>query len=689
MSGASNQEKTIATKGSAHVARSGPPDVCLLPDKKTPIAPSHEVPTTRATQHTTAKTVIATDQIVQKGDAIGPLSDPEHAGTGKGVTSKTYRQEARATQGSPNVKTEAKEPARHTDKTEQNHANTTGGLKDMALNPNATSQPRKPEERCTVVEIDLICKHGRTTTPKDPVLDVLQGDTVTATATRKNLLLPGEPFAACPPAFPGRHTKTKFTTTRTGPDAAKDAKGPEEKPGVDTLELGSAWLGEETKPPTTTVNVPGVGPVEFEGKDMQSGSGRIETNAGAPAADRKPTFTVQNGATAAQPSSVFGRTVETPPDARTTRTGPVTQGFTPPPASTRYQDAVIRHTNQNGQQMQPGSGANLLNAAAARDAKETAAATQAAQTAHTADQRAAKAKAFIGAVRGGITGVQTVNSLRELTDNVTAKPKVITINGQGCAGSVTRSINVYPDKECVADIMKFKEVISALHAITMLFSAGQKFCDAIGFGNFKFSLLDPCACELKHAWKELEKDSTKDARLTKQRVNREFSISLGCSLVEFTAEGRIPVMQFVGGIPGAAKLAAKLRDWFNIAADIVIIIKLGIALKLVYARDRYKEHTINFDFNPSVEVSIGISLMASKVGITLVVGVTISPVFRATPHDTDYVQLKLLKGEVEFFVEGTLHYDVLGFKDELKKRYTFGKIPYNEQAFSLASWIGG
>ena len=292
-------------------------------------------------------------------------------------------------------------------------------------------------------------------------------------------------------------------------------------------------------------------------------------------------------------------------------------------------------------------------------------------------------------MRGGITGVQTVNSLRELTDNVTAKPKVITINGQGCAGSVTRSINVYPDKECVADIMKFKEVISALHAITMLFSAGQKFCDAIGFGNFKFSLLDPCACELKHAWKELEKDSTKDARLTKQRVNREFSISLGCSLVEFTAEGRIPVIQFVGGIPGAAKLAAKLRDWFNIAADIVIIIKLGIALKLVYARDRYKEHTINFDFNPSVEVSIGISLMASRAGITLVVGVTISPVFRATPHDTDYVQLRLVKGEVEFFVEGTLHYDVLGFKDELKKRYTFGKIPYNEQVFSLASWIGG
>mgnify|MGYP001244300800 FL=1 len=99
--------------------------------------------------------------------------------------------------------------------------------------------------------------------------------------------------------------------------------------------------------------------------------------------------------------------------------------------------------------------------------------------------------------------------------------------------------------------------------------------------------------------------------------------------------------------------------------------------------------TINFDFNPSIEVSIGISLMASKAGITLVVGVTISPVFRATPHETDYVQLRLVKGEVEFFVEGTLNYDVLGFKDELKKRYTFGKIPYNEQVFTLASWIGG
>jgi len=292
-------------------------------------------------------------------------------------------------------------------------------------------------------------------------------------------------------------------------------------------------------------------------------------------------------------------------------------------------------------------------------------------------------------VRGGITGAQTVASLAELIDNVRARPKVVTINGQGCAGSVSRSINVYPDKECVCDIMKFREVVSALHAITMLFAAGQRFCDAVGLGTYRFKLLDPCACELKHAWKELELDSTKNVRMTKQRVNREFSIHLGCSLLDFTAEGRIPVIQFVGGIPGATKLAQKLRDWFNIAADIVIIIKLGVAIKLVYARDRYEEQSISFDFNPSADVSIGISLMASRVGITLVVGCAISPVFRATPHPTDYVQLRLVRGEVEFYVEGTLHYDVLGFKDELKKRYTFGRVPYNEQVFTLASWIGG
>lgn len=240
---ASNQKLTISTTGSPHVARTGPPDVCLLPDKKTPIPPFNEVPTTRASTHTSQKTLIAEHPIVQKGDKIGPPSDPAHAGTAGGVKSGTYRDVAEATDGSPNVKTEGGKPARHTDPTTQNKANTTGTVVDITQVPKADAAPREPAERCTVTDLVLECAHkGRKTTEKDPFLDVLKGDTVKAKSTRKNLIHVDQE-AACPPAFPGRHIKTKFTTKRTGPEKA-DEKAPEIKEGVDEITLDEAWTGK-------------------------------------------------------------------------------------------------------------------------------------------------------------------------------------------------------------------------------------------------------------------------------------------------------------------------------------------------------------------------------------------------------------------------------------------------------------
>ncbi len=668
MAGASNQEKTIATKGSAHIARSGPPDVCFLPGKKAVVAPTNEVPTTRATTHTTDKTLVADKQIVQKGDHIGPPSDPAHAGVDGGVVSTTYRKEAEATSGSPNVRTEARQPARHEDPTTQNHKNTTGTLIDGALVPQATSQPRKPEERCTVTEVVLICTHlGRQTTPADPFLDVLQGDTVTATATRRDLLKPGEPLAVCPPAFTERHPKTKFTVKRTGPEK-KDEKGPEYQVGKDEYVLTpAAWTGETEQPS---------GPGALVPKIDSGNRGTLRT----------PT---QGGVTTSRTQAQEPQLGSYNPATSDRRA----YGFQPPAASTANADRVraeafVENRGQPGNRYGnvPGREAEL-NMAVMQDDRDTAVAREQAATAF--DQRIQRAQQLQAAVKGAITAGKMVMSLIEIRAVIQAKPQVITVEAQGCAGAVTRTLRVYPWEPKSCDLMKLQEVKAAFDAFKAIFRVAESVCGAVGLGNFKFGILDPITCEFTVGWKELERQSPKNTKLTKQRCNREFGLAVGGSLVDFWIEARVPVATVVGAA-GAAKLANWIRDKFKVGLDFLFTIKLGLAVSFVLQYNRYEEITLNrVQVIPSIDVSFGVSLQGGRFGVTITLGVALSPVLTIRAHATKYAEITLERGEGEIYFQAAVQYDVLGWKDEINGRWTLRKLPYNEQRTDVAAWLGG
>jgi len=108
-----NEGKGITTKTSDHTYISGPPDVCWDPPQAVQVPHVNHVKTDKAVEHTSGKTLFQNGNVVRVSEALEP-SDPDHGdnGGGGGVTSKTYRKEARATKGSPNVRAEGKAPAR-------------------------------------------------------------------------------------------------------------------------------------------------------------------------------------------------------------------------------------------------------------------------------------------------------------------------------------------------------------------------------------------------------------------------------------------------------------------------------------------------------------------------------------------------------------------------------------------------
>lgn len=239
MSGAkvSNHDLGVATKTSGHEAHAGPPDVCLDPSKKVPSPHPNIAPTSRATEHTTGKTKFQEGQVVRVGDAIGPQSDPAHPDLGGGVVSQTYRFEARAGKGSPEIRAESKPPTRTTDTTTQNHANTTGKMV-IPASPNSLADAADDAlKTCSYEKSTIKCSHKSAV--KLAQILVLRGDTITIVANRINAKKSGDAVACHQP------THMKWRVLRTGGlDRLGNAlpKKDEEKTG-DTLTLDEAWTG--------------------------------------------------------------------------------------------------------------------------------------------------------------------------------------------------------------------------------------------------------------------------------------------------------------------------------------------------------------------------------------------------------------------------------------------------------------
>jgi uncharacterized Zn-binding protein involved in type VI secretion len=646
MGTAENQQKTIATTGSPHVANSGPPDVCFLPGKKGPIPPPNMVPTTRATEHTTAKTVISGKPIVQKGDAIGPPSDPAHPGVDGGVKSGTYRKEARPTSGSPNVKTEGKQPARHGDPTTHNKANTVGAVVDKSLAPKAESAPRKPEERCTATELVLKCSHGRETTAKEQTLDVLKGDTVTCTSTRKNLLKPGEPPAECPPVFPGRHEKTKFTITRTGPEAT-DKKGPSEYTGKDVYTLSPGdWI------PKADDNL---GPGELSGGATQRRTeGQREAGGKWVGSDNRTFGTQPKGPDGVTPAN---------------RTD---YGF-------QDMGGYSGNSKQRRQQRRADQQAGNPTREEVRDQRRA-----------DFDRNARNADLAGSAANAVSTGANLIKNYREMVQLYKADPVVVTVETQGCTGSQTRKLRVYPDAEKTFDIFKMREIISAFEKFRAAFKVVEWLATALQIGSFKFKLLEPISCELRLSWKELERDSPKNPRLTKQRCNREWTLAVGGTFLEFNARADIPAfapLKLAGSI--AQKAANWLRDKFP-KAQFVFKAALKLTMSFNFMYDRYEKLTLGgVEVKPSIDLSFGFELGLGRTALSVEIGFKIEPQFLITTDPTKYLVITLQQGTGKVYLKVVATLDIFGWWEaSTGGDWVIAEVPYGEMKADLAGLLG-
>jgi hypothetical protein len=134
MSGAaSNQERTIVTKGTAHVAVHTAPDMCLVPGEAAPRPFPNLVKSEKLAAGATKITLIDSQPVWTTAGELGPPSEPAHEGTLGGVQSGTYRAEAKPTSYSRDVFMEGDPVVRVQDRTTQNHGNTTGVVLPEAL----------------------------------------------------------------------------------------------------------------------------------------------------------------------------------------------------------------------------------------------------------------------------------------------------------------------------------------------------------------------------------------------------------------------------------------------------------------------------------------------------------------------------------------------------------------------------
>jgi hypothetical protein len=204
-----NQGKGITTKTSDHTYLSGPPDVCWDPPVKLKVPHVNHVKTEKAVEHTSGKTLFQNGNVIRVGEALEP-SEPPHGdiGAGGGVTSHTYRKEARAKKGSPNVRAEGKPPARTKDPTSQNHSNTKGTIKQKVTPGELEDNPEEFLKRCSFKEAKIKCSHWGFVDQKE--IDVWRGDIITVQAHRYNAKEPNEDVSCI------NEPHMKWKVSRTG-----------------------------------------------------------------------------------------------------------------------------------------------------------------------------------------------------------------------------------------------------------------------------------------------------------------------------------------------------------------------------------------------------------------------------------------------------------------------------------------
>ncbi len=250
---ASNQGKTIATKGTAHISRTqGPTDVCINPAVPVTAPFPNFVPTTRLGAGQTVITKIDNKPIWTTKGVVGPPSLAPHPPFVIGaVSGKPYQMEAKPIMGSTNVFAEGGALIRTNDPTFQNAKNTVGFVDGSRVAGNATNEQGFLQKICTLKVFEGVCDHKRKLGFPAPggkgepsYLEVLSGDTIKFKAERYDTTkTPQEKEPKC--RLGGEHTK--WIAKRVGSVPAvtpktKEGTGTEFEVGPELTDLSLAKL---------------------------------------------------------------------------------------------------------------------------------------------------------------------------------------------------------------------------------------------------------------------------------------------------------------------------------------------------------------------------------------------------------------------------------------------------------------
>lgn len=681
---AKNHELGIATTTSGHVATTlGPTDVCYDP-KKTQTAPfDNYVATSKATEHSTEKTQIGGGFIIRHGDAIGPLSETDHKWSGGGITSGTYRQEARAENTSPDVKAEKKQVARMTDPTTQNHGNTKGAITDGTPAGMAAALEARKLRRCSLTELKATCTHsGRESI--DGVLEVLRGDTVTLVATRVNAVEPGA--AVCPPP-PGSHSKTKFVVNRNG--ALPEKK--DTKTGVDKYTLDAAgWIGAATPAPEATSPAsPKVDPkldkggkpeTKYERPDMKEAKTEKDPKTGKAPEDKGNAWKPQLG----------GKYEEK-------KTSPISpqEKIAYPNNEARTQSRIMRENNRTGATMTDAQKAEIAAArekdAGLKEQRELARTRDARQAEY--DQATKDRKRIAGAAeRAVVRTVQSLDGLKSLFNG--GEMATINVAAYACTGAKTLIVRSFTDEKLQVDLMAIGEILVAFNVIKSAVSTFENFCNLAGKDTLKVTWPGTVKMMLSFQFVELTRDSSANKRLKKNRCNRKWTLDVGFQpLIEASADFSISLFDLGGP-------AGRLGGWFlKKVADGRLGFKLTIKVSIVLtgSLDEYEENptvsniTATIEFKPELYVQVTVGAKRERDGVVhsgpgaelkIAVVASFPLIFDSPKIEGGGVKFRLKGDKITFGYDGGVKVDVFGWWETEKSiKGTLGEYPFADKWF--------
>jgi hypothetical protein len=611
----SNHKLGIATTTTDHLARTlAPSDVCFDPNKKVTAPFPNQVPTKRATEHSSQKSQITEGLVVRVGDAIGPDSDAAHGFSGGGIVSGTYRKEARCIKGSPDVFVENKLIARATDPTTQNHGNTSGAITEPTADGLLAALEARKLARCTLNELKAVCTdNGRE--DRNGLLEVVYGDSVKLTAKRVNATEPGQ-GAVCPPP-PGSHLKTKFVLVRTG----KLPEKKDTKVGVDEITLSAAdWIGQATakKDPHATQVKKNEDKFSADQKKYEraDGKGEVKTTKVADVAKDKDL-----GQTGEGKGWFPGRKDDKGNAWKPDPTLQWKEKGLPPPATVdgdklktnneaRTQSQIDRQNYRNGASMTDAQRAQIADARA-QDArnrellqmrKDAAGAyDDLAKNNKAQEDKEMNRKAIAGSVeRAALRTYASLDALKAAFNGGDAS--TIQVAAFGCVGAKTLMIKTYPDQEYEVDLMAVGEIVAALSTFRATVAIFENFCNLAGKDTLKITLFAQPVSKLKWQFVELLHDSSKNQRRTKNTVGAKWSIELGFDpLVSAAANFAMPVYDFAG--PAGRLAGWILQKVVNAEIGCEIAVSFGFLVK--GSLDEYWESPqVSPKFTASVSVKL-------------------------------------------------------------------------------------